>query len=203
MRNFHVRRPVLVVLTAGLALILAACGGGDDPTIATDDGAAPANGVSAEHNDADIAFVRDMIPHHEGAISMAELASTRAASAEVKDLATRIAAAQDPEIERMQAMAEAWGVDLSEDAGMEGMDHSSGGMEMGDMDADVAALEPLSGAEFDREFLTRMIAHHEGAVEMAQAELDQGVNPQAKELAQTIISVQNAEIEEMRGLVGS
>ena len=198
MRNFHVRRLVLVALTAGLALVLTACGGGDDPTIATDGGTSPANGVSSEHNDADIAFVRDMIPHHEGAISMAELASTRAASAEVKDLAARIAAAQDPEIERLQAMAEAWGVDLSEDSGMEGMDHSAGGM-----DADAAALEPLSGAEFDSEFLTRMIAHHEGAVEMAQSEVDEGINPQAKELAEDIISVQNAEIEEMRGLLGA
>lgn len=196
-----VRRVSLVGVTAGLSLVLAACGGGDDPTVTTDGERAAASGVSAEFNDTDVAFVRDMIPHHRGAISMAELAAERASSPEVKDLANRIAAAQDPEIDQLEGMAEAWGIDLSEQSGMGGMDHS--GMDTGAMEADVAALEALSGEQFDREFLTRMVAHHQSAVKMAQTEVDEGVNPQAQDLAQEIISVQEAEIQEMRGLLAT
>ena len=98
----------------------------------------------------------------------------------------------------MEDMAEAWGVELAANGGGGHGGHGGGGM---DMDADTAALEPLSGAEFDREFLTRMIAHHEGALPMAEAEVADGENPQAQELARTIISTQEAEIAEMKGLL--
>jgi uncharacterized protein (DUF305 family) len=199
MQHQHRSRTARTLLAAGLALVLAACGGGDDPTVGSG-GDAPAvvDGISTEFNDADVAFITDMVPHHEGALEMAQLADSRAESAQVKDLASRLVAAQDPEIERMQAMAEAWDVELSDGGGMAGMDHGGGDMEMSD---DVDALTPLSGAAFDREFLTRMIAHHESAVEMSETELADGENPQAKELAQEIIDAQRAEIEEMRGLL--
>lgn len=202
MQHQHRSRTARILLAAGLALVLAACGGGDDPTVSSGASGAEVDGISTEFNDTDVAFVTDMVPHHEGALEMAELADSRAESAEVKDLAGRIVAAQDPEIERLQAMAEAWEVELGDGGmegmeGMEGMDHG-GGM---DMSGDVDALTPLSGAAFDREFLTRMIAHHESAIEMSETELAEGQNPQAKELAQEIIDAQRAEIEEMRGLL--
>lgn len=203
-------RPSRAAAAVAAALTLAACGSGDDPTIASGGDssggveASPVAGIDAQHNDADIAFITDMTPHHESAIDMAELAADRAADPRVKDLAERIVAAQDPEIETMQKMATAWGVDLEAggsphggSAKSSGGPHGGGGAE-GD---DVTALEPLSGAAFDKEFLSRMTAHHESALEMAQKELSEGENPQAKELAQAIVTAQTEEIAEMKTIL--
>jgi uncharacterized protein (DUF305 family) len=201
-RDFRQLRITTAALAAALAL--SACGGGDDPTISSGSGseggsvqASPVAGIDAEHNDADIMFITMMKPHHEGALEMAELADTRAESPAVKALADKIMAAQDPEIEMMNKMATAWGVDLEAEAAEGGAGHS---MSSGD---DTAALEPLTGKEFDREFLTRMIAHHEGAIEMAETELADGVNPQAKQMAADITESQAAEIEEMKALLAA
>lgn len=201
--NLVPSRPVrTAVATVATGLALTACGGGNDPTIGAGGGAesgssgkaTPVPGIDAERNDADIAFITDMKPHHASAIDMAELAATRADSAQVKDLAARIVAAQDPEILTMEKMAKAWGVDLG-----------AGGMQMGAGMAgdDVAALKPLSGAAFDKEFLTRMTAHHQSAVAMSEKELAEGENPQAKKLAQEIITAQNMEIAEMKTLLAA
>lgn len=185
-----------LVATVAALLLLTACGGGDDPTVTADasQSAGAAASVDAAHNDADIAFVNGMTPHHEGAVEMSELAATRAASEEVKALAQRIADAQQPEIDLMAAMADAWGVEVDAE-GAHGGGHSTA------MPDDAAALEPLSGADFDREFLTRMIEHHKGALVMAKAQLADGENPQAKELAQEIVAAQEAEIAEMERML--
>ena len=205
-------RPSRAAAAVAAALALSACGSGDDPTVASggDSSGVEASsvaGIDTKHNDADIAFITDMTPHHEGAIGMAELAASRAADPRVKDLAERIAAAQDPEIETMQKMATAWDVDLEAGGSPHGggsksggSPHGGGGGAEGD---DVAALEPLSGAAFDKEFLTRMTAHHESAVQMSEKELAEGENPQAKELAQEIITAQNKEIAEMTALLAT
>ena len=202
------RRARTAVAAVAAVVALAACGGGDEATVTSGGGAAepsstiaasPVPGIDAEHNDQDIAFITDMKIHHEGALEMAELAATRAESPEVKDLAERIVAAQDPEIQTMQSMASAWGVDLDAEG-------SGGGMDMGgegemDMGEDMAALGELSGAEFDEAFLNSMTVHHSSAVEMAEVELAEGLNPQAKEMAQDIVTSQNAEIAEMNTLL--
>lgn len=69
-------------------------------------------------------------------------------------------------------------------------------------DEQMAGLERASGAAFDRSFLEMMIDHHEGAVTMARTELDAGVDLRARELAQRIVDTQQAEIAEMRALLG-
>ena len=194
-------RTSVVAVTAVLALGLSACGSSSDPSTVS---AGPAAGssteaVSTQHNDADVTFIQDMTPHHVGALAMAQLAATRAENADVKALAERIVAEQDPELKRMQEMATAWGVQL--DAA--GAGHSMGGgatMSRG-MGGDQATLMPLKGVAFDRAFLTLMTAHHEGALPMAQAQLDDGQNPQASVLAQAIIKAQTGEIAVMRGLL--
>lgn len=197
------RRPArLAAVAFTTVLALSACGSGDDPTIGAGGdrngvGASPVAGIDAEHNDADIAFIRDMKPHHEGAVKMAELAESRAASAELKSLARQILAAQGPEIETMNKMAIAWGVDLEASSGEHGGGHSGG------MSDDAEAMEPLAGKEFDQQFLTRMIAHHEGAIQMAEVELDDGVNPQAKQMAEDIVASQTAEIADMKSLLAA
>lgn len=187
--------PILALLLAGG--LLAACGGDDED--ATSDGGSGSS--AAEFNDADVTFVQGMIPHHEQAIEMAQLADSRAESQDVKELASRIEAAQGPEIETMRGWLEEW--DQPESAGddMGGMDHGGSDMSGGMSDEDMAALEAAQGAEFDEMFLTMMVEHHQGAIEMAQTEVDEGENADAIALAEKIISDQEAEIEEMDGLL--
>lgn len=182
------------------ALLLTACGGtaqsaGSAPSTAAAGATAVAvPGIDAQHNAADIAFIIDMAPHHEGALSMSKLASSRASSPRVKALATTIEGAQAPEIATMANMSRAWAAPMGPAGG--------GHMAMS-MHDDVAALAPLTGPAFDRAFLTRMTAHHQSAVDMARRELAQGLNPQAKTMAGDIVRSQTAEITRMRSLLSS
>jgi uncharacterized protein (DUF305 family) len=185
------RKTLTAALLAASLLTLAACGNEDD------------NGSNAEHNDADVTFAQQMIPHHEQAIQMAGLAETRAESQEVKDLAADIEAAQDPEIETMTGWLESWGEDIPDD-GMSGMDH--GDMSSDEMpgmmsDDEMDDLMGSSGLGFDRMFLTMMIEHHEGAIEMAKTEQSDGKFPDAIELAEDIETAQTAEIRTMQDLL--
>lgn len=161
---------------------------------------APPAGASAEHNDADTTFAQMMIIHHEGAIEMSELAIERGESPEVVALAKRISAAQEPEINQMHAWLTAWDEETSP------MDHGAmdhGGMDMDGMSQEemMGQLEGLAGAEFDATFLEGMIAHHEGAVVMAEEQLAEGQSAEAMALAEKIISDQEAEIAEMKELL--
>jgi len=156
-----------------------------------------------DHNAQDVSFVRDMIAHHQQAVEMSMMASAQAASPKVKDLASRIRAAQDPEIVTMRAWLSAWGA--SETATSGGMDHGGGGGSMGSTgmmtDAQMSELRTATGPAFDRMFLTMMTEHHRGAVTMARTELDKGKHPPAKQLARTIIDAQEKEITEMQALL--
>ncbi|MFY7065860.1 DUF305 domain-containing protein [Nocardiopsis changdeensis] len=177
------------------ALALAACGTDDAPA---DPREPAAQESAAEFNDADVHFAQMMIPHHEQAVAMADLAQTRAGE-EVADLAERIRDAQGPEIEQMTGLLKSWGADTSP----EGMEHSDGMMEGMLSEEQMADLESAEGEEFDRLFLEHMIAHHEGAVAMAEAELAEGVDPEARALAQEIVDAQEEEIAEMQGMLGT
>ncbi|GLZ56039.1 DUF305 domain-containing protein [Actinomycetospora sp. NBRC 106378] len=180
-------RPLGGLLTAVVLALLTAC-------TSTPQAAPPTIAVDPVHGPADVAFAQGMIPHHQQAVAMSRLADTRAASPQVTALAARIEDEQGPEIEQMTAMLTAWGAPAGQPMGMTGMPGMMGPQEMADL---VAA----SGPAFDRAFLTMMIAHHAGAVEMAQTELAQGTNPQARTLARSIIVAQRAEIDEMQRLL--
>ncbi|MGM1060860.1 DUF305 domain-containing protein [Saccharothrix sp. Mg75] len=197
----------LAVLTTGL--VLTACGNGSDTgsgghdmgsmtgtTSTTSAAAAPAG----EHNDADITFAQGMIPHHQGALEMSKLAEGRTSNAKVLDLASRIEKAQDPEIKTMTDWLKAWGAEAPS-TGMPGMDHGSTPMPGMMSQAEMDMLKQAKDADFDKMFLEMMIKHHQGAIEMAQTELQQGSNADAKKLAQQIIDSQQAEITEMQGLL--
>jgi len=155
--------------------------------------------VSADFNDDDVMFAQMMIPHHEQAIEMSDIAldPTVMAGDVVKNLALKIKAAQDPEIQQMTGFLSLWNKSLTMD---ESMDHSD--MMSGMLSAEeLSRLSTLRGADFDRAWLKGMIAHHEGAVEMAEAVLKDGVNTAVRELADAIIKGQEAEIAEMRNLI--
>lgn len=197
MRHFTRARTAAVAL--GLALALAGCS--DNDKSSNDDGQA-AGPTGKEFNQADVEFAQQMIPHHRQAVEMAELAEQRAGSAEVEELAAAIAAAQGPEIETMSGWLSAWGEEVPEETS--GMDHGDSAMEeMPGMmsDEDIAQLEAANGAPFDQAFLTKMIEHHEGAVEMAETEQAEGKNTDAITLAGKIRADQTAEIQTMQDLL--
>lgn len=160
----------------------------------------------------DIAFAQSMIPHHQQAIEMADLALDPAAGAseQVKQLAEQIKGAQDPEIQQMTQWLQAWGAPTAmpgatDGGGTAGMDHSGhdmGGMTMsGMMTAEqMQQLEQARGADFDQMWLTMMIAHHQGAISMAQ-QAQASNSSQVTTLTDAIITGQQQEIATMQQLL--
>jgi uncharacterized protein (DUF305 family) len=221
-------RALTCVVTLAALLGTAACTGDDEAaptpssvvvqpgqpgetarTTAPEDFTGPA--APGEWNQADVAFVTDMIGHHLQALDMAALAPDRAESPDVVAFAERIAAAQGPEIHALAAWlqerelpvpAEVESLDGTgprvPDAGH---DHGPGGM-AGMLSAEqMSALEAASGAEFDRLFLEGMIQHHQGALDMADVVLVDGQDTYALEIAADTAAGQGAEIDRMRGLL--
>ena len=193
-----------VLVAAVTAVALAGCGTAAMPAAAPAPQAAPA--AAAEHNDADTTFATSMVPHHTQAIEMAQLATDRATSSKVKELAGQIEQAQGPEITQLQGLLAAWG-EKPAPTNMGG----TGGMPMdgkaampGMMsDQQMKQLQAASGAAFDRMWLQMMIEHHTGAIEMARTELSSGTNAEAKDLAQKVVDAQQSEITTMKQLLTS
>ena len=197
----------LGALTLGLGLGLSACG--------NDDGDSDTTQVSAtEHNDADVAFATDMMQHHAQAIVMVDMTMDRPLDPEVQQLADDIRAAQGPEIETFTDWLTDWDEEVPETV----RDHSNAGHDTGEMGDsmegmddmpgvmsadDVAALEDASDAEFQTMWLEMMVEHHEGAVEMAQTETEDGQYTPAIDLAEDIASSQTDQVETMEGLLDS
>lgn len=178
------------------AVLLGACGGSGAGTSADTAQATPSLGF----DDDDVMFAQMMIPHHEQAIELSDIAldPTVDASEDVRRLASAIKAAQDPEIDEMKAMLSEWGASIEMDPDR---DHSE--MMDGMLTTDeLAALSILRGATFDRAWMEAMIRHHEGAVSMARDVLSDGVNTEMRALASAIESAQTTEIVEMQTLLG-
>jgi len=144
-----------------------------------------------KYNGAAIMFAQMMIPHHEQAIELSNLAIKTSTDAEILSLASQIKSEQSPEIKQMETWLES--------VGMPDMHHM---MEMPGFveESDFAALKKLTGAEFDIRFLELMIGHHEGAIEMAK-DIKNNKNSEVKTLSDAIISSQTAEITEMKNLI--
>ena len=146
------------------------------------------------YSDEDVAFVTDMVPHHAQALEMAELAPERAQDPRVRTLADRIAAGQGPEIEAMQAWLEERGLPAAETDGGHGGHGGMQGMVTGEQMTQLLASE---GEQFDTLFLTRMIAHHEGALAMAER-LGGGTHPLVMDMAKDVAATQSVEIARMQ-----
>ncbi|RIJ49008.1 DUF305 domain-containing protein [Clavibacter lycopersici] len=188
------------LLRAGVALAaaltLTGCATSGTGTTPATSASASAGATSTQVSAADEMFVKMMRPHHEQAIEMSDmLLGKTGISPEVTALATEIKEAQVPEIEQLSAWAEQWGID-----GMSGMDHGMGGMMS---DSDMQELDAAEGAEAEQLFLSQMIEHHTGAIEMAQTEIDDGQDPDAIEMAEGIVATQEDEISRMRALLDS
>ena len=203
----------LSALGVAATIALAGCGSDTEPAAPVDESSATTQEtttstgsgteVSPEHNNADVMFAQMMIPHHQQAVEMSDMMLAKdAISPEVIDLATQIKDAQGPEIDTMTTWLEAWDRSAMPDGGMEGHDMDSMGGMNGMMDEDqMAALESAEGDEAAKMFLKSMTEHHNGAVEMAQEEIDNGENTEAIALAEIIVETQQAEIQEMEALL--
>ena len=201
----------LATVLAAVALTLAACitidsGGGD-----SDSGSSAS---TSKHNDADVTFAQDMIPHHAQAIVMSRMAKNQARDPRLRQLAADIQAAQGPEIDQMSGWLKAWDEDVPSTRGMGGMggdgDHMGDFGMMDDYDMpgmmtgrQMMKLDQASGSTFDRMWLQMMIQHHEGAIEMAKVEQRNGLSTNAIELARTIESTQTTEIALMKSILRS
>jgi uncharacterized protein (DUF305 family) len=208
------KRAILIGTGAVAALVIAGCSS-DDSTAGHSAGhessaatSATAKPSVADHNDADVMFAQQMIPHHQQAVEMSDVVLARkGVDPRVTDLATAIKAAQGPEITEMQGWLGQWG-----DPPMPPMESGEGhgGHDMGGMsgdamglmsDEEMAALKNADGAEASRLFLTGMIGHHEGAIDMAQNEIKDGKFAPAVDMARTIVKTQQEEIDTMKGLL--
>ena len=140
-------------------------------------------------------FIDAMVPHHQGAIEMAQVALENAEHPEILALAEEIVAAQETEIEQLKAIKqEQFGTsEVSMDKSAEEME----GMGMAMDPQELATQEP-----FDKAFIDNMIPHHESAIAMAQVVLEESENPEIREIAGAIVDAQEREIEQMRSWRG-
>ena len=185
-------KKIIIGLVA--SLVLASCGGSSSSEPADVSSVGTAN-----FNDADVMFAQMMIPHHEQAIEMSDIAldPTIGAGEVVRNLATQIKGAQDPEIKQMKDFLTSWNKSLEMDSSMDHSDMMSGMLTQ----EELTQLGTLRGAEFDKRWIEGMIAHHEGAIDMANDVLSSGTSESVRQLAQSIISTQNVEIAEMRKIL--
>ena len=207
MKNHSMSHNALMLVGA-IVLVIAGAGAGyvfaskTEPAVnpsgtgtATTMAAIAERAKAGQHNESDVMFAQMMVPHHQQAIQMAELAETRAESAGVKSLAAKIKAAQQPEIDKMNSWLTSWGAVTADMAGM----HHSMGSTMSD--DDMAKLSTQNGAAFDRAFLAMMIEHHNGAIDMAKDELSKGQDPDSLALAASIQVTQHAEVAQMKAML--
>ena len=155
----------------------------------------------------DVKFMQDMIQHHQQAVEMSALVDTRSTLAGIRTAAGRITASQADEINFMQTWLRQRGQAVPEihPAGHMAMDHSAhAGMPGMATPEQMAAMAAARGAEFDRQFLERMITHHQGAITMVRELLGRrgsAYDPVLFQFANDILNEQQAEIERLSALL--
>ncbi|MGK4597009.1 DUF305 domain-containing protein [Amycolatopsis sp. w19] len=177
------------------AVALAGCSDAAPQSQTAPPGSSPvAQQAAVPFNDADVAFARQALAHHQQGMDLASLAETRAANDQLKVLAKRIIDTHEPEIARLSGLIEAWGQPAPDDPNLEHVQRD-GYVSPGDM----AELAGLSGKDFDRQFVTRLLRQREAGVRIADAETQHGRNPDARDLAATTSRSQQQEIGDLRG----
>src|SRR5918998_731762 len=139
----------------------------------------------------DEAFIDAMVPHHQGAIAMAEVALKNAEHEEIKELSSNIISSQQAEIEELKFIKK-------EEFGTSNVPMEMSQEQMRGMGMMMDSQQLANQKPFDEAFIDTMIPHHQSAIEMAQVALENSDNPKIKDLAQNIISAQQREIEQMR-----
>ena len=197
--NINKKTGILLSIIAALliSIVLVTSGGMKDSDSDNDDmGMMGGHGHNSNFKVAssDAMFLQMMIPHHEQAVVMSDLALSTSKDADVLKLAKQIRDAQAPEIIKMQGWLSDAG--LSQDPG-----HSMGdGMDGMLSDSEIFTLKGSTGKAFDKLFLTGMIAHHEGAINMVMM-IENSSNSDISKLGKEIVKSQAAEIELMKQLL--
>ena len=192
-----IHKLALITAAAATALALSGCAGGMSGMDMSSEAPTASETAAADFNGADVTFAQMMIPHHEQAVEMSDtLLAKDGIDERVVELATQIKDAQQPEIDQLREWLDDWG---QEESDMGGMNHGGGMMSEDDM----AALENATGADATRLFLEQMTVHHEGAIEMAEAEVQDGENADAKAMAETIVATQTEEVALMQELLAT
>ncbi|MEU4224940.1 DUF305 domain-containing protein [Nonomuraea sp. NPDC026600] len=185
-----INRTASYTAATGALALLTACGGTGMTGHEGMSSAAPVAATAARSpsaNGADVMFTQMMIPHHEQAVEMAGLAASRVRDVQIKELAAKIKTDQEREIGIMKGWLTAWG--KPEMAGH--MGHEMPGLLSEKV---MKQLESAKGQEFDKLFVQGMIAHHNGAVEMARTEQTDGADPEVKKMAAHMVIHQRGEV---------
>lgn len=195
---------VVAAIMMTLAAILTSCGGSatNPPTAQTQPAAAGTAGSPAAHGPADVAFARNMIPHHQQAVVLAAMVPAHTANASLRSMATQIGADQQAEIRTLDGLLTAWNEPVVDPGGMS---PPGGEMLMAGMvdQATLDRLQSLDDDAFDTLWVTSMIGHHQGAITMAQEEIAHGQSADAIHVARLIITAQQREIAMMTHLISA
>ena len=181
---------------AGLAVVVMAmaisgCSNGDSMGM---DHEGHSSMASGDLSSDDIMFLQMMIPHHQQAIDISDLALTKSSDSELLALAKDIRDEQAAEIVKMKAWLDKAGADL--DPG-HSMGHGMGGMLS---DSELAALKAATGKSFDLLWLKGMTGHHDGAIDMA-AMIEDAENAEIKSFGQAIVTTQSAQNKQMAAMI--
>jgi len=151
------------------------------------------NSGTATYTGADVMFLQMMIPHHQQAIDISNIALKTSKDSELLALANAIIKAQTAEIVQMQS----WLNDANVNPGM---GHSMEGMGGMLTESELSTLNSLSGSKFDAYWLRGMITHHKGALHMVTMIRDSN-RPEFRNFGKEIVSVQTVEIEQMEKML--
>jgi uncharacterized protein (DUF305 family) len=190
------------------AILLSAVAGATLASLLTDDAspddgsAEVASGAPAEDS-AEAGFARDMMVHHAQAVQMAEIVRDKTESEEMRTMAADIALTQQAQIGQMQGWLAVWGLPAtSREPAMTWMGHPTEGRMPGMASPEeLNDLQRASPEEADVLFLQLMIPHHEAAIPMSEAVLEETDRPEVERLAGAIAASQQGEIEMMKGLL--
>jgi uncharacterized protein (DUF305 family) len=185
-------KPVIAGLVA-LIMAVALAGCSNDSNMGMDH-EGHSSMATGDLTGADIMFLQMMIPHHQQAIDISDLALTKSTDSELLALAKDIRDGQGAEIVKMKAWLAKAGADL--DPG-HSMGHDMGGMLS---DSELAALEAATGKNFDLLWLKGMTGHHDGAIDMA-AMIEDAENAEIKSFGQAIVTTQSAQNKQMAAMI--
>lgn len=155
-------------------------------------------GEPAGSNADDASFVTNMIANHKQAVQVSGLVADRSTDQSLVESAADISASRGPEIEMMKALLTQWNADSATPPDPDRHNATVPGTVD---DATVARLQTLSGQDFDVLWLRSMIAHGQGAVQIANAEIANGDNVDAVALAKQIVEKQQAEINHLQQIL--
>lgn len=166
-------------------------------TISTTTTTSVADAQPGLHNADDIAFAYRMRTHDEQAVQLSTIVPTNTTNEQLVALAQQITAEEQPQIQAFTAWLLQWGADPNADP-----DAGPGGIPGMVDQATLARLQTLNGPGFDKLWLQSMVSNRLGGIDMAQAEVARGQNPDAIAMARSTITTQQTEIDRMKQVLG-